>query len=294
MTLGPEKVALIAFFSEAILAAGNPVGVRFSNRELPPLWGGGLRFVIAAACLLALVAALKLPLPRGRALKGAILFGIFNFGASFALAYYGFVTVHAGLGATLLALVPLGALVLAALHGQERLGLVAVAGSLLAVAGVAVISLAPMEDPPPPLSVLALVGGALCFAEAAVLVRRFPPVHPITMNAVAMATGAALLLAGSLIVREPWTIPEQQETWVAIAYLVIVGSIGVFLLYLLVLKHWDASRAAYGFVITPVVTVFLSSWLDQEPITVRLLLGGLLVLAGVYIGALRPARPVVT
>jgi hypothetical protein len=35
----------------------------------------------------------------------------------------------------------------------------------------------------------------------------------------------------------------------------------------------------------------LSARLDNEPLGAGLLLGGLLVLAGVYIGALRPARP---
>jgi drug/metabolite transporter (DMT)-like permease len=41
-------------------------------------------------------------------------------------------------------------------------------------------------------------------------------------------------------------------------------------------------------VLIPFVTVLLSAWLDQEPLGVGLLLGGLLVLAGVYVGALRP------
>jgi hypothetical protein len=36
--------------------------------------------------------------------------------------------------------------------------------------------------------------------------------------------------------------------------------------------------------------VALSAWLDHEPVGARLAFGGLLVLAGVYIGALRPAR----
>jgi drug/metabolite transporter (DMT)-like permease len=47
-------------------------------------------------------------------------------------------------------------------------------------------------------------------------------------------------------------------------------------------------------VLIPFVTVLLSAWLDQEPLGVGLLLGGLLVLAGVYVGALRPATPPAT
>jgi drug/metabolite transporter (DMT)-like permease len=64
----------------------------------------------------------------------------------------------------------------------------------------------------------------------------------------------------------------------------------VFLLYLIVLRYWAASRASYGFVIIPIVTLLLSAWLDNEPVGIGLVAGGLLILAGVYIGALRPAR----
>ena len=58
-------------------------------------------------------------------------------------------------------------------------------------------------------------------------------------------------------------------------------------LYAVLLARWPASRAAYVFVVLPLVTVALSAWLDDEPITPWLLLGGALVLAGVYLGALR-------
>jgi drug/metabolite transporter (DMT)-like permease len=107
MGLVGERTAAVAFITGSVLAGGNAVGVRYSNRELDPLWGAGLRFFLAAAVLAALMAALNLTFPRGRALTGALLYGALNFGAAFALAYYGFVEVHAGLGQTLLALVPL-------------------------------------------------------------------------------------------------------------------------------------------------------------------------------------------
>jgi drug/metabolite transporter (DMT)-like permease len=64
----------------------------------------------------------------------------------------------------------------------------------------------------------------------------------------------------------------------------------VFVLYLVVLRYWAASRAAYTFVVIPVITLLLSAWLDDEPIGIGLVLGGSLVLTGVYVGALRRAR----
>jgi drug/metabolite transporter (DMT)-like permease len=285
-----ERVALTAFVTYAVLAGGNAVGVRFSNRELAPLWGAGLRFALAAALLLAVMVVLRLAFPRGRAQVGSLLYGLFNFGGSFGLTYYGLVQVHAGLGQILLALVPLATLLLAVLWRQERLRAAAVIGTLLALTGVAVISYTPLQKDVPLLSVLAVVGGAICFAQALVLVRRFPRVHPVTMNAVGMTAGSALLLAAALVANEPIALPHSLETWAAIAYLVVIGSVVVFLLYLVVLRYWAASRAAYGFVIIPFVTLVLSAWLDNEPVGVDLVVGGLLVLAGVYVGALRPAR----
>jgi len=285
-----ERVALTAFVSYAVLAGANAVGVRFSNRELAPLWGAGLRFALAAALLLAVMAVLRLAFPRGRALAGSLLYGVFNFAGSFGLTYYGLVKIHAGLGQILLALVPLATLLLAVLWRQERLGTGAVIGTLLALAGVAVISYSPLENNVPMLSVLAIVGGAICFAQALVLVRRFPGVHPVTMNAVGMTAGATLLLAAAFAADDPIVLPHRLETWAAIAYLVVVGSVVVFLLYLVVLRYWTASRASYGFVIIPLVTLVLSAWLDNEPVGFGLVTGGLLVMGGVYVGALRPAR----
>ena len=283
-----QRVALVSFVVGSVLAGGNAVAVRFSNRELDPLWGAGFRFALAAALGLAIMAVMRLAMPRGRALLGAMVYGALNFAGAFALAYYALLRLHAGFGQTLLALVPLATLLVAVAWRQERLRLSGVVGSLLALAGVAVMSGASVQEVHVP-SVVASVGAALCFAQAAVLVRRLPRMHPVAMNAVGMATGAVLLILGALMAGETIELPRRVATWLSIAYVVPIGSIVVFLLYLVVLRYWHASRAAYEFVLIPFVTVALSAWLDDEPIGLGLVLGGLLVLAGVYVGALRPA-----
>ncbi len=248
-----------------------------------------MRFGLAAAVLIALMLALRLKPPRGPALAGAMLFGLLNFFAAFALAYYALVHLHAGFGQTLLALVPLMTLLLAAAQHQERLRLRALAGTLLALAGVAVMARAPLSASVPMLSILAAIGAALSMAQSTVLVRRLPPVHPVTMNAIGMAVGAAALVFAALIAGEPIRLPQQAATWLTLAYLVPVGSVGVFLLFLTVLRHWPASRAAYLFVLAPLITLALSAWLDAEPIGWGLVLGGTLVVGGVYLGSLRGA-----
>ncbi len=287
MPLGRDRIALAAFLAEAVLAGGNAVGVRFSNRELEPLWGAGLRFLLAAGLLGAVMVVLRLTVPRGRALLGALLYGAIIFGAAFGLAYYALVRIHAGLGQTLLALVPLATLLLAAVQRQERVRIAGVAGTLLALAGIALISGLSGRESVPFLSLLAVLGAVVCFAQATVLVRHFPSVHPVAMNAVGMTAGAAILIPLSLLVGESLVLPERAATWIALSYMVAVGSGLVFVLYLVVVRLWSASRAAYTFVLTPMVTVLLSAWLDDEPIGAGIVLGGTLVLAGVYVGALR-------
>ncbi|HSJ16974.1 MAG TPA: hypothetical protein VK920_02640 [Solirubrobacterales bacterium] len=51
MATDQDRVVLAAFLLSATLAGGNAVGIRFSNRELDPLWGAGLRFSLAAIVL---------------------------------------------------------------------------------------------------------------------------------------------------------------------------------------------------------------------------------------------------
>jgi drug/metabolite transporter (DMT)-like permease len=276
-----------SFLGSAVLAGGNAVGIRFSNRELPPLWGAGIRFGAAALVLLLVMVIRRLPLPRGRAWAGPITYGVLNFAAAFGLAYYALEHMRAGFGQTLLALVPLVTLLLAVVQRQERLRGAAVAGTLLALAGVAVMARTPVDEAVPLLSLLAALATTVCLAESAVLVHRLPSAPPVSTNAIGMAIGALILLAASFVTGERHPVPQQTQTWLALAYMVLLGSVAVFVLYLVVLHDWPASRAAYIFVLIPFVTVALSAWLDNEHIGIGFAAGGMLVLAGVYFGALR-------
>jgi drug/metabolite transporter (DMT)-like permease len=289
MKLDRDGTALAAFIVGTVLAGGNAVGVRVSNRELDPLWGAGLRFSLAACLLGVVMVVMRLTFPRGRALLGVLLYGTLIFAGAFSFAYYALVRIHAGLGQTLLALVPLATLLLAVLQRQERLRLAAVLGTLVSIAGIGVISGVSGSESIPLLSLLAVLGAVLCFAQATVLVRHFPPVHPVTTNALGMTAGAAILVALSVLLEESIVVPERGATWLALAYMVVLGSGPVFVLYVVVVRLWSASRAAYSFVLIPLVTVLLSAWIDDEPIGAGLVFGGLLVLVGVYVGALRPA-----
>ena len=284
----PARLTRAAFVISAILGGGNVIAVRFSNVELPPFFGAGIRFAIASLLLFLFVLCRRLPIPKGRALVGVLIFGALQFGVSYALIYWSLLEVPAGLFQVILALTPLLTFFLAILHRQESFQWQTLFGGILAVVGITIIFRNSLSADVPLISLLAIVIAAACFAEAIVLFKTFPKAHPITTNAFAMGMGAFILFVGSWITNETLVIPRLPETWMAVSYLVFFGSIGAFVLGLYVLSRWTASAGSYLLVLMPIVTVVLSSWITHEEVTSALLLGGLFVLIGVYIGALMP------
>lgn len=289
----PDRVTLGAFGLVVAIAGINFVAVRFSNQELPPFWGAALRFATASVLLFLIVAARKRPLPQGRALLGAVLYGILAFGASYAFAYYALVAVRAGLASVVLALVPLTTFFFAVAHRVERFRWLGLVGALFAVAGIALVYREQISADVPVLSLLSLLAAAASIAESSLVIKRFPKADPFATNAVAMATGTFLLLALSFATNEPHALPSQSRTWLAVSYLVVVGSVLLFMAYLFVLTRWTASATSYQFVLSPLVTVAVAAWLAGETVTPTFAVGGLLVIVGVYVGALhrRPAGP---
>src|SRR5918995_242943 len=121
-TTGPDRTTLAAFVAFVTLAGGNVIAVRSvscEDCELDPFWAAASRFLLASLILAAIALALRTGMPRGRALLGAVLYGVLGFGAAFAFAYWGLQRVSGGLGAILLATVPLLTFVFALAHRQE-------------------------------------------------------------------------------------------------------------------------------------------------------------------------------
>jgi drug/metabolite transporter (DMT)-like permease len=57
---------------------------------------------------------------------------------------------------------------------------------------------------------------------------------------------------------------------------------------LLVVRKWTASATSYAFVLFPVSTMLLGAWIADEPITGQGVAGAILVMSGVWFGALSP------
>jgi drug/metabolite transporter (DMT)-like permease len=80
-------------------------------------------------------------------------------------------------------------------------------------------------------------------------------------------------------------LPRQGDTQLAVLYLV-AATVGLFLCVLYVVQRWTASATAYTFVSMPLVAVLAGAALLDEKITLAVVAGGAIVLAGVYVGAI--------
>jgi len=285
---------MIAFVATAFCGGANAVAIRLGNAELAPFWGASLRFLLAGLILVVVVGVTRRALPRGRALAGVVIYGALNFFAAYMFAYWALQEVTAGTAQVVLAIVPLLTLGLAVAQGVERFRLRGAAGGALAAAGIALV-FRDRVDVTSPSALAALVAGAFCIAEVAIVVKRFPRVDPVVMNALGMTIGGGLLLALSVVTSEPHALPTEPRTWASLAYLVVVGSIGLFILYLFVLRRWTATGTSYLMLLMPLITVALGTIILGEAVSPAFLVGGLFVLAGVYVGAIAPAaRPKAT
>ena len=287
----PDQATFLAFAAVTLIGGGNAIAVKVTVAELAPFWSAALRFIAAGVLMFLLVAATRRALPRGRSLTGAIVYGIVGFAASFAFAYAGLRDVPAGTAMVLIALTPLLTFGLAIAHGQERFHVQGLVGALIAVVGVGVIFLDQLSANVPLVGLLLVLAATAAIAESSVLVKGVPRSDPFATNAVAMLTGGGLLLALSLVTGEARGLPVQSDTWAAIGYLVVLGSVVMFALFLYALQRWTASAVSYVTLLMPLVTVAVAAVLTDERITKPFVLGGAVILGGVYVGAFLKGRP---
>jgi drug/metabolite transporter (DMT)-like permease len=282
----PDRTTLTAFVALVLFTGGASVAIRFTYAELPHFWSAAARFICASLFFWAWVLVSRIELPKGKALLGAMLFGVFGMGLSFSLIYWGLVKTPASLYQTILALVPLLTLFFAFFHRLEPFRSRGLLGAFLTVVGIALAvggsKGANLSFP----RILAIIGGAACLAEAGVVAKLFPSSHPVATNAVAMTVGAAILSMASFLAGETPVIPTAIKTWIAFAYIVVFVTIITFSLYLFVLSRWTATSTSYHFVLIPLVTIILANWLADEQVSWQFLLGGTLVILGVWVGAL--------
>jgi drug/metabolite transporter (DMT)-like permease len=282
-----DKSTLVAFVVAVIVLGVNFVAVRFSNQELPPFWGAALRFAIAALLLFGIVRLRNISLPQGAALTGAILFGLFSFAISYGFLYWGLTRVGAGMASVTFATIPLITQLIASFIGQEQLTWRGMLGALVVILGISLVFVEQLRFDIPLVHLGSVLAGVASTALSGIVVKYFPRSHPVSTNVVGMGVGAILLLLLSIFSGEAQALPKLTSTWLALGWLIFSSIVG-FIIIVWLLSRWSATATSYVGVLTPLVTIVVASLLAGETPTIIFLGGSLLVLLGVYVGALSP------
>lgn len=283
----PDQRTWLAFLLIVLFGGANAVAVRQTVLELDPLWAAAFRFGVAGTLLVALALASRQPRPNGAMLRQSALYGAIGFAASFACINIGLRDVPGGTGSVLVAMAPLMTLALAIAQHQERFHPQALVGALVAVAGVGIVFVDQLETAVPLGSLLLVLIGAGCISEAGIIARGMRRNDPFWINAIGMLVAFAILLPLSLVVGDAWILPARTTTWVALLYLIVFGSVVAFSLVVYALRRLPASIVAYTTLLFPLVGVTVATLLTGERFSLSFVIGGVVMLAGVYIGAFR-------
>jgi drug/metabolite transporter (DMT)-like permease len=280
----------LAFVGCALIWGTTFLAIRFGNEATPPVWAATIRLALASVLLFGITAAFRMPLPRGRALRGAALWGLFYLGVNFSLLYIGETTVPSGISAVLFATVPLTTAFFAAGLRVEPLVTRKVIAAIVAIGGVAVIFAGELGVSVPLAGLLTVFGGASASALANVLLKQAPKQQVIPLNAVGTAVGATVCLVVSLVLGESHAIPVTAAAWLPILYLTLAGSLGAFVLYSWLVTHWSVSNASLLGVIVPIIAVIVGSIGKGEQPATLTYVGAAIVVSAILI-ALRAPHP---
>ena len=261
--------------------------IKVAVQEIGPFTLVAFRLLFALLGLLIIAARQKQPLPRDRkVLLGFLFMGVFNTALPFTLISWGETRIDSALASILNGTVPLFTIVIAhfLLH-DEKISLPRVAGLLIGFAGVVVLV---SRD----LGLSALSGNVwgqvavLVASSSYALAATFSRKHlrgqpPLTQATMVVLIADALLWPAALAVERPWHFPALPVTWLALAWLGLLGSCLAYLLYFYLINTWGATRASLVAYVFPAIGLVLGIVFLGETADWRLMLGSLLVVAGI-------------
>ena len=271
--------------------------IRDQLGSVPPGWSVVWRFVLAGAAMMALAALRGAPLrPTAAMLPVVAGMAVFQFVANFQFVYAAEQHLTSGIVAVMFAFLMVPNALLGRLFVGQPVSRGFIAGSLVALAGVALLLLHEYRVAPPEgkvlLGVVLTVGGILGASIANVIqaseaARRQPM---LTVLAWAMLLGAAIDAAFSAALYGP---PQFDPRWsyaAGVAYLALLGSVVTFPLYFNLIRALGPGRAAYNSVLVPIVAMLLSTVFEGYRWGALALAGSVVALAGLVI-ALRARSP---
>jgi drug/metabolite transporter (DMT)-like permease len=270
--------------------------IKLGLDDLPPFIFAGVRFVIAAAILFAIIKARRLSLPRARAdWRLLAVTGVLSFSFNYGLVFWGEQYVSSGLAALLQAMIPAFGLVIAHFYlPGERMTPIKIVGIVMGVAGVGVVfsNQLTMAGPRAFAGCAGLVFGSACAAYANVLVKaRGNKLDPAILAGGQMVFGLVpLLVVGFLLEGNPLNFHWTRMAIIALFYLAIVGSVIAFLSYYWLVQHMEVTKTMLIALVTPVIAVALGVIVLHEQLNWRTFAGGAMIMSGIGLVVLRKVK----
>lgn len=277
----------------SIFFGASVVATRYVVPQTTPVGLAFVRYVVASATMLLLLRSRAFPpMPRRDrvqvVLLGVLFFAVFPWSFSASLTH-----LPAAQVALIVATNPLVTLALSVWRGIEPLRGRAVAGQLLAFAGLAVAlvpgSGADVRGHAPLIGYLEIAITVLCGATYNVwsrpLLTRY---DPVAISAQSMLVGALALaplaFASGLLTRLPTITPAG---WATVLFLGTFGGALGFGLWIWALRHSTPSQVAVFLALNPITAITLGVVLLGEPASVRLLIALVMVIAGIQLASTR-------
>src|SRR5206468_2895843 len=278
----------VAWLTLCVVWSSTWLVIMIGLRDLPPISYAGIRFLIAIVVLFAVSVGRVGLLPQRWSDYLLLAFtGVLMFALNYGLLFWGELHVSSGLAAVLQATIPMFGIVFAHLMlPEEPLELHKLLGALLALGGVAMICerLLGFSGLMAFWGGLGIILGAASAAFSNVLLKsRNVQLAPAMVAAWQMIFGATpLLLIGVIVEGNPLKFHWNTVSIFCLLYLAVIGSALTFLLLYWLLPRMTVARLQAISLITPPGAVALGWALGGETFSLWSLLGGCLVLAGVW------------
>jgi drug/metabolite transporter (DMT)-like permease len=280
--------AYLALISVCFFWGTTYLAIRMSLEAIPPTVLVCVRFILSGGVMLAVVVAMRKPLPRGRELWQTALNGVIILGVSNTLLSISELWISSGMAALIITTSPFWMVALDAIFpGGTRPGLAAMAGIVIGALG-AVLLIAPQAmqtQSGRQLLAAALLLQVSNFSWSLGSVRQLrlkTQAHPIVNGAVQqLAAGLALIPFAIFHGGQP--VHWQPRAVAAALYLVVFGSIVGYSSYVYALSHLPVALVSLYTYVNPVVAVFLGWVFYREHFGWTELAGMLVIFAGVAI-----------
>ena len=299
---GPPARASLVWFALAIVYViwgSTYLAIRWTLETIPPFTMAAVRYLVAGSILLAWVKLRGAPRVALRDLGPAFATGGLMLLCGNGGVVWAELRIASGLAALLIAVEPLFIVLLQATLPWERRrpsGL-ALVGVAFGIAGVVLLvwpSHGLGSGRVDPWGAAAVLFAALAWALGSLLSRRFsPPSSPLQAIALQMLAGSVLLGLASGAAGE-WSrfspALVSGRSLLAVAYLVVFGSLVAFSAYIWLLRAASPSLVSTYAFVNPVVAVFLGWALASEAVTLRTLMAAAVIVGAVVLITLGESR----